>query len=212
MPQPALTQAERTALSDTAMIDAAIDLIVNCGTEKTTLKALGETSGYSRGLVTYRFGSKSGLFKAVIKTVSERWLSAFERAVGSRRGIDALLRTARAYFRFVRRSPKDIRALQILSHQAVEPGCAHVDIVRKVFRAQRGQLAEWVQEGQAQGVINQRVDPDVFAASFCAFMSGMTWAWMLGTTDIDFVAAHAAFEQQIRLQLEPDAGPDKEKS
>ena len=25
MPQPALTQAERTALSDTAMIDAAID-------------------------------------------------------------------------------------------------------------------------------------------------------------------------------------------
>ncbi|MFK7958836.1 MAG: TetR/AcrR family transcriptional regulator, partial [Lysobacterales bacterium] len=94
-----MTQAERTALSDTAMIDAAIRLIVSLGTEKTTLKALGEVSGYSRGLVTYRFGSKAGLFKAVIKTVSDRWLDTFEKAVANQSGVEAILSTAAAYYR-----------------------------------------------------------------------------------------------------------------
>jgi len=54
------TQAERTAISDRAMLDAAIDLILEHGTDKTTLAAIGEKAGYSRGLATYRFGSKAG--------------------------------------------------------------------------------------------------------------------------------------------------------
>ncbi len=201
MAQPALTQAQRTALSDTAMIDAAIDLIVSLGTEKTTLKALGNASGYSRGLVTYRFGSKAGLFKAVIKTVSERWLHTFERAVVDLSGVDAILSTAEAYYRFVLQSPKDIRALQILSYHSVEPGCGHTEMVRKVFRAQRDQLAHWVREGQQQGTVCDSVEPEVFAARFCAYTSGMVWAWMLGTRDIDFDAAHSAFERQITFEL-----------
>ena len=62
-----LTQAERTAISDRAMLDAAIELVLEFGTEKTTLAMIGERAGYSRGLATYRFGSKTGLFKAVIR-------------------------------------------------------------------------------------------------------------------------------------------------
>ena len=201
MAQPSLTQAERTALSDTAMIDAAIRLIVSLGTDKTTLKALGEVSGYSRGLVTYRFGSKAGLFKAVIKTVSDRWLDTFDKAVANQSGIEAILATATAYYRFVLRSPKDIRAMQILSYHAVEPGCGHSDMMRKVFRSQRDQLAHWVTEGQRQGDICKSVDPEVFAARFCAYTSGMVWAWMLGSRDIDFDAAHHAFQRQITFEL-----------
>ena len=37
-----LTQAERTALSDRRMFEAAIDLINERGTQKTTLKEIGE--------------------------------------------------------------------------------------------------------------------------------------------------------------------------
>ena len=44
------TQAERTALSDARMFDAAMQLIVEQGTHATTLKAVGERAGYSRGL------------------------------------------------------------------------------------------------------------------------------------------------------------------
>ncbi len=47
-----LTQAERTAISDKAMIDACIELILEHGTDKTTLQAIGEKAGYSLGLAT----------------------------------------------------------------------------------------------------------------------------------------------------------------
>jgi AcrR family transcriptional regulator len=52
-----MTQAERTALSDQRMFDAAIKLISQHGTQGTTLKAIGELAGYSRGLANSRFGS-----------------------------------------------------------------------------------------------------------------------------------------------------------
>ena len=84
-----LTQAERTAISDRAMLDAAIDLILEHGTDKTTLAAIGDRAGYSRGLATYRFGSKAGLFDEVCKSISRGWLDYLKKGVGDKIGIDA---------------------------------------------------------------------------------------------------------------------------
>ncbi len=96
--QRKLTQDERSAISDQRLIDAAIELIVEVGTAGTTLKALGDVSGYSRGHVTYRFGTKAGLFKAVIKQVSERWSRSLEARVEGLTGAPALLACSDAYF------------------------------------------------------------------------------------------------------------------
>ena len=103
------TQAERTALSDRRMLDAAIELICTHGTHQTTLQALGEASGYSRGLVTYRFGSKAGLFEAVVKHVSQQWLETLNEAVGKKGGLQAVIATADAYYQFVLDAPMPIR-------------------------------------------------------------------------------------------------------
>ena len=74
------TQAERTALSDQRMFDAAIRLIMDRGTQKTTLKDIGEMAGYSRGLANYRFGSKDGLMLELFARFDER-STAEERAL-----------------------------------------------------------------------------------------------------------------------------------
>ena len=70
------TQAERTALSDQRMFDAAISLINERGTQKTTLKEIGELAGYSRGLANYRFGSKEGLWREMAR----RFYDAYHQA------------------------------------------------------------------------------------------------------------------------------------
>ncbi len=44
-----MRHGERTGLSDSRMLDACIKLIVEQGTEKTTLKAVGELAGYKPG-------------------------------------------------------------------------------------------------------------------------------------------------------------------
>jgi len=48
-----LTQAERTARAEACMIEAAIELLNTTGIQGTTLVAIGEKAGYSRGLVTH---------------------------------------------------------------------------------------------------------------------------------------------------------------
>ena len=63
-------QADRTALSDKLLTEAAIELLVKSGIHGTTLQAVGERAGYSRALATHRFGSKAGLFSHVLKTAS----------------------------------------------------------------------------------------------------------------------------------------------
>ena len=68
------TQAERTALSDQKMFEMAIELVNERGTAKTTLKDIGEGAGYSRGLASYRFGSKDGL-----------WMELFARFCSKKR-------------------------------------------------------------------------------------------------------------------------------
>ena len=57
------TQAERVATSDRALIDAAIELIAERGYDRSTLAAIGEQAGYSRGLVTQRSGNKENLLR-----------------------------------------------------------------------------------------------------------------------------------------------------
>lgn len=196
-----LTQAQRTALSDARMIDAAIQLIVEGGIETTTLKAVGDVSGYSRGLVPYRFGSKAGLFKAVIKTVSDRWLAELEKTEKGHTGLQAILLAAEAFYRFVFESPRDIRAMQILFHRAAEPGSELAGIVNRVYSAQREQLAAWVRAGQEQGEIRADVNPDSFAARFCAYTTGIMSFWMLDPQSIDWESTHAHFKATIETEL-----------
>jgi len=196
-----LTQAERTALSDQRMLTAAVNLIVERGPEKTTLKALGDASGYSRGLVTYRFGSKAGLFAAVIKRVSERFAEEVQQAVGDAEAIDAILVAAETYYRFVLKSPKDIRAMQILFHTAAEPGSSLTAIVSRVQAMQRSQIAAWVEAGQRAGAIKRDVCAETFAVRFCAYTLGTTYFWMLDSRSIAWQRAHEDFKTNIRQQL-----------
>lgn len=184
-------------------MDAAIALIIANGTGGTTLKALGELSGYSRGLVTYRFGTKAGLFKAVIKQVSDRWIEALEASVGDKTGAAAIVSCFDAYFDFVQKCPDDIRALNILNQQACEPGSDLNDIVSLVVQRQAWQLSRWVLQGHADGSVNPALDGQAFAAQFIAFHRGTTSLWMLDEDAFDWLELHRQFRHFLALQLRP---------
>ena len=85
------TQAERTAHSDALMLQSAIRLIVERGTAGTHLKDVGESAGYSRGLASYRFGNKAGLFTFIVHTVGDDWLRELSAAVREKNGLPAIL-------------------------------------------------------------------------------------------------------------------------
>src|ERR1700730_2059809 len=86
------THEERTARSDLLMTQAAITLLIERGVQGTTLAAIGERAGYSRGLVTHRFGSKAGLLAHVHDSIAASWIRRVQAEVGKTVGTAALER------------------------------------------------------------------------------------------------------------------------
>ena len=85
-----LTQVERKEISDAKMLEAAIDLIVERGTDQATLKDVGERAGFSRGLAGYRFGNKAGLFDFVLRSVGDEWLGELTVVTRGKYGYEAM--------------------------------------------------------------------------------------------------------------------------
>ena len=172
-------QEDRTALSDRLLKEAAVSLLIERGIAGTTFAAIGERAGYSRGLVTHRFGSKAGLLAYVHDTVANNWIERVKEAVGDRVGVDALLRVIDALHGFIVDSPNDIRAMYLLRYASIDPGCEYRGNVSTVHRAQRRDAQRWIGAGQAAGSVGPRVRAEVAAELFCAAMDGVLYRWLV---------------------------------
>jgi len=198
------TQAERSAQSDRAMLAAAIDLILEHGTEKTTLAAIGERAGYSRGLATYRFGSKAGLFDAVCKSIGRRWLTYLQAGVGEKTGIEAMTAALDAFFRFVTESPREAQVLHLLYCGAASPASEYQDTSRAIHLRQQRDVAKWIRAGIDEGSIRADVDPDSVAAQYIAYISGMTYLWVISPDTVDFAKSSESMKQHLHRSLAAD--------
>ena len=196
-----LTQAERKAISDRAMLDAAIELILEHGTDKTTLAAIGEKAGYSRGLATYRFGSKAGLFDEVCKSISRRWLGYLKDGVRDRIGIEAMTAALDAFFKFVSDSPREAQVLQLLYCGAASPKSEYRQTSVNIHQRQQDDVAEWVRAGQSEGSIRADADPESVATQYIAYISGMTYLWMINPNSIDFRKANDDMKAHLKISL-----------
>jgi len=171
------TQRERTALSDQRLTAAAVELLVLRGVDGTTLSAIAEISGYSRGLVTHRFGSKAGLLAHVHDTVANRWLAHVNAAVGEQLGLAALLQLVTALGAFIEQAADELRAMYLLRYASTDPGAAFKAGVAQVHRAQRRAVERWIHAGQRQGEIDRNIDPAIAAELLCASLDGLLYRW-----------------------------------
>lgn len=200
------TQAQRSALSDDRMTSAAVDLLASAGVAGTTLAAIGQAAGYSRGLATQRFGSKAGLLRHVIQRVSREWLRRLDKAVGDKAGLAALEAALDTHLDFMRESPKDVRAMYLLWFQSIDPAAEYRPNVAEVHRQQRDGAARWLVEGQARGTIDPAVDVRQVAEFFCAAVAGIVFHWLVNP---EFNVEPAKREMKLQLAARlPGSGPD----
>lgn len=197
-------QADRSALSDRLLTEAAIELLVQSGAQGTTLQAVGERAGYSRALATHRFGSKAGLFNQVLKDASADWLERMQKAVGARTGADALCAATDATYRFIRDRPNEVRAMYLLWFQSIDPGAVFRSNLANVHRAQRRDVAEWIRAGQAAGAVSTSVNRNRVAEQYCATMAGIAYQW-LANPEMPLGAMYNQLKADLRARLAPGA-------
>jgi len=173
------TQAERTALSDARMLDAAVALICENGTDGTTLKAVGERAGYSRGLASYRFGNKSGLFAFMIRSIGEKWIHELNRAVQHKVGLDAIKAATDAHHAFITDGTDHIRAFYVLWFDSIGPDAELKTLVANIHERRRRDVGDWIRTGIRAGQLSDQVDVNGTAAQFCAAIIGIVYQWLV---------------------------------
>lgn len=208
-PETGRTQAERTALAHSSMVEAAIELLNTAGIQGTTLVAIGDKAGYSRGLATHHFGSKAGLFRMVLKEISAAWNSDLSRQLRGKTGLQAIVTAIDSHLAFALRHPEYIRAQNMLWGAAMDPSSEFKPNVAEFMRIQRESVAAWIRGGQALGEIQEYIDPRRVAEQYYGGLIGINSQWLV-SPDFDLAAAYEDFKSNLVRLLsvtEPEESP-----
>lgn len=168
------TQAERTAASDAAMFKAAIKLIASEGPSSMTLTKIGKESGFSGGLVSYRFGSKRNLLIATADRILELWQKrVIEPANLDSDTLEGLEMVVRLYFKAVR-SRSDLMMAQFRlmnvsysSYPELQP--AFQDYDKKL----RANIVEHIDRARSRGDVKAEADAHTFAIMLMGMLRGI---------------------------------------
>ena len=197
-----MTQPERTALSDARMADAAIALICERGAAATTLKEVGLRAGYSRGLASYRFGSKEMLWAFLIRTIGAEWLAELQRVVAGTSGLETIHAAVDAHCRFLVESSDRIRAFYVLWFESVGPDPALQTVITGAHVRRQRDVAEWIRSGIEAGTVRPGVDVRAIAEQFCAAIIGIVYTWLVAPlAHAEVRRLHDGLKQQMTAVL-----------
>jgi AcrR family transcriptional regulator len=180
------TQEQRSTSSERGLLGAALELIAERGFRASSLQAIGERAGYSRGLVSHRFGSKEGLLRQLVTRMLDRWGTEVRApAVGSRVGVEALTAVAGVHRKAIEQTPDGVRALYMLLFESL---LDMPDLRRELARLDR-QLREGTERslraGVKAGTIRADVDVPAQAALFLGVLRGITLQWLIDPNALD---------------------------
>ena len=210
---PSGRQAQRTRDSTNALLHAAADLIVEGGFATMTFAAIGDRAGYSRGLVTARFGSKEGLVEALIQRIVGTWShrNVIPHTKG-RSGLEAITFMIDAIRRQAQTDPRGLQVLYALMFEALGADEALRSRFAKFHDEMRADFARFVAKGKRDGSVNKRLSPTDEAALIVAGLRGIGYQWLLDPEHFDPVPALTYLHETTSARLDSGAGtsPDNQ--
>ncbi|WP_030743154.1 TetR/AcrR family transcriptional regulator [Streptomyces sp. NRRL F-5135] len=163
------TQRERRDQAESALLNAAAELVVEQGVRSLTLARVGERAGYSRGIVTHHFGSKGELLNRLARGTQTGFVPGLD---GLPPGSDRLLRLIDGYIGALGQDGVASRAFLVLwAEAATDPELAPV--FRERDEAFRADLCEDVQAGIEDGTLRGDLVPAEVAVAIVGQLRGI---------------------------------------
>jgi AcrR family transcriptional regulator len=173
------------------------------GYEKTTLAAIGEAAGYSRGLPSHLFGSKADLFARVIRWISDKARRQVEPVLRERGGVDALLAFVDAHMEFADQNPVMTRALYVLWFQSLISDSPTRDAAVEDLLGHRDRIRRILEQGIAAGTVRADADANAEAIQFCGALFGLGLQWLIDPADPRMGGMHQRFKDSLAATLRP---------
>ena len=199
---PRLTQAERRDRSERELLEATIRIVSEQGVSAATFEAIGREAGFSRGLVTQRFGSKDGLIRALIDHLHVWQGDALDRdKVREMDGLSALCAFVALHCQTFE-GHEETRAYYMLLSSAVADQHDYREAFADSHERERVLIRAMIERGQASGHIRADVDADAQALmTGCALIGLRTQCLIDPKTEIEPI--RDALLASLRARLEP---------
>lgn len=174
VPPARRSQSDRRHQSESELLRAAAELIVERGMAAATFENIGARAGYSRGLATQKFGSKQGLIEALIARLQARLRDLLAaRDLDSASGLEAVLGFVDIYLSNLQQDG-ETRAYFVLMAGAV----AEVSDLRAPFAAAHKDVEVRLEalflRGQADGSVRAGLNADAAALMVGALLLGLS--------------------------------------
>lgn len=189
----------RSERSSKRLLDAATELIAEQGYSATTIAQIAQKAGYSHGLVSQRFGSKSDLIQMLAREFQSYFaIDKLEPALKKRHGLDALIVMVETYLDAVAGSGMLGRAYyELFGESIVLVPEIHQTFV-KADRNFRELLIKTIRSAIKVGEMPEEVDVNALASVVLSIIRGISMQWVLDGGSIDL----ATIKQEIRRVFE----------
>ncbi len=167
------------------MFEAAMALILEVGTQKTTLKEIGERAGYSRGLASARFGSKDRLFVKLADRCRRLWIEELQAAGEGKEGIAVLLSRLDAIAAFADEHPDEARVMYVLWFESVGAPSEIQSSLARFHRQAREDIKALAMETKIVSGRDAQARAERFAIRFCGTLFGLCYQWLVDPDAID---------------------------
>ncbi|MEM7219721.1 MAG: TetR/AcrR family transcriptional regulator [Pseudomonadota bacterium] len=192
------TQRSRREDAEKALLDAAEQLITEQGLESTSLAQIGDLAGYSRGLVSHHFGSKSALFARL----SERMQREFAGSIKVERhmnGLTTLLHVVDQYFRMKHARGTRGGTFFLIWANAINSGDS-AGFGATESRA-RDEIMSIVETGVRDGSIRSTIEPRSIALTVIAIMRGIALQALVDPQHVDLLTQRESVTEFLRDAL-----------
>ena len=197
MEAPRLTQPERRQQAETALLNAAAELVVEDGVHALTLARVGQRAGYSRGLITHHFGSKQALLERLARATQQGFVPGLG---GLPPGLARLLGLIDGYIGATGRLGMLNRAFLLLwAEAATAPELAR--LFRERDEAFRADLREDVTAGIAAGEIAPGVRAEDVAVAVLGQLRGIGLQRLVDAAAVDTEQLRRSVTGQWRRAL-----------
>jgi AcrR family transcriptional regulator len=183
-------QKLRTERSTSGLLKAAAEILVEEGVSALTLANVGERAGYSRGLVTTRFGSKASMVQALVERLTTRWAAVHvEPRVRGKSGLESLLEMMREMRDQISRDPEDVLALQALLFDALSPASVTREAITEYNADLSRSILSSIEAGIADGTVKSEIVAQREASWVLEGIRGIGFHWLLRPDEYDAGAA-----------------------
>lgn len=172
------THAERREEAEQRILEAALEIVASRGSVRMTLAEVGKAAGYSRGLPLYRFGSKSGLLKALAAHIVERFRQERAATQTLAPGLVSIRASINVYFGGKDANRTSARALIVMMTEASMAGSDLRDTIAAYNRSVLRYFEKNIRAGIANGEVAPFADPKALAVVLLGAMRGALLQWL----------------------------------